>query len=166
MINYFRELKRRRPSPLRLILTGALSMELPVDPDIQFLGFVSAEDRRRLMRNAMAFIMPSAFESFSIATLEALDQQTPVLANIESQVVVSHLIKSGGGIIFCDGEGFVRSAQQLLENDTLRQEMGVRGRAYVQAHFSRPVIQRRLLDAIDSANFKLASSGSNNAATI
>lgn len=41
------------------------------DPDIRFVGFVSGVEKEELLTNAIVFVLPSCFEGFPIALLEA-----------------------------------------------------------------------------------------------
>ena len=87
LFEYFLEFKKAFPSDLRLTLTGKDDMPVPSHPDIEFLGFVSEEEKLSLMAGAKVFVMPSGNESFSIVTLEAMAQRTPVLASGKSEVL-------------------------------------------------------------------------------
>ncbi len=87
LINFFIQYQKDNPSNLRLILTGKDVMGIPSHPDIEFKGFVSSEEKFQLMAGASIFVMPSPYESFSIVTLEAMAQGTPVLVNGSCQVL-------------------------------------------------------------------------------
>ena len=149
MFDYFIEFKKRHPSTLQLKLTGVCSMKVPEHPDIHFLGFVSAEEKRQLMRDAAAFIMPSENESLSIVTLEAMAQQTPVLANANGLAVGEHIATSGGGMLFTDRATFVSALAKLTANDEdSATAMGLRARDYVLSGFSQDIIRERLINSI------------------
>src|SRR5882724_358665 len=72
LFEYFAKFKKAFPSDLRLLLTGKDDMPVPSHPDIEFLGFVSEEEKLSLMAGARVFVIPSPNESFSIVTLEAM----------------------------------------------------------------------------------------------
>ena len=148
LFDFFIEFKKRYPSDLRLKLTGVRSMQVPQHPDIEFLGFVSEEEKTRLMAGAKAFVMPSANESLSIVTLEAMAQETPVLANARGRVVAGHVAKSGGGLSYSSLDSFIAALNLLLTRDEAGQLMGSRGRAYVLEHYDHSVVRDRLFRAI------------------
>ena len=54
---------------------------------------IRKEEKLNLMSGASFFVMPSPNESFSIVTLEAMAQKTPVLASSGSEAVVEHIRK-------------------------------------------------------------------------
>jgi len=149
MFDYFLEFKKGHLSPLQLKLTGVASMQVPEHPDIDFLGFVSADEKRHLMRNASAFIMPSENESLSIVTLEAMAQETPILANANGRAVAEHITNSLGGMLFTDRETFVRALAKLTANqDDCATTMGRQAREYVITGFAKDVISQRLIESI------------------
>lgn len=50
-------------------------------PNIHYLGYVSDEDARLLLKHARALIFPSLYEGFGIPPLEALAMGTPVISS-------------------------------------------------------------------------------------
>ena len=50
-------------------------------PNIHYLGYVSDDDAKLLMKHAKAFIFPSIYEGFGIPPLEALAMGTPVISS-------------------------------------------------------------------------------------
>jgi len=59
----------------------ALAVELGIEENVEFLGYVSEERKRALLHEAGVFVMPSRQEGFGIAVLEAMATGTPVVAN-------------------------------------------------------------------------------------
>lgn len=147
-IDYFIKYKKDNPSDLKLVLTGKDVIGLPYHPDIDFRGFVTESEKLALMAGANVFVMPSPFESFSIATLEAMGQQTPVLVNQKGDVLVEHVIRSGAGLTYSDYASFSQSLNQFQGQSTLSEEMGVKGRAYVLQEFSIDAVRSKLLHAL------------------
>jgi glycosyltransferase involved in cell wall biosynthesis len=150
MFDYFLRFKKEFPSKLRLILTGQRTMPLPDDPDIEFRGFVDVEEKFRLMAGAELFMMPSRNESFSIVTLEAMGQRTPVLACAECEVLVDHLTKSRAGSLYNDYESFARSLRAMLSDKGKRGEMGRAGREYIVSRYEPEQVRKALVEAVES----------------
>ncbi|UXI67965.1 glycosyltransferase family 4 protein [Tahibacter amnicola] len=145
LIDAFLALRRERREPVQLWLTGSEGMPLPSHPDIRFLGFVDADSKSALMAGATAFVMPSALESFSIVTLEAMAQTAPVIVNARCDVLADHVTRSGGGITYSSRNGLVDAMRQALSLDTdARQAMGSSGRRYVLEHYDRTAVAQRL----------------------
>ncbi len=150
LFEYFIRFKQDYHSNLKLILVGKDDILVPAHPDIEFRGFVSAEEKFGLMRGAVALAMPSRNESFSIVTLEAMGQETPVLADAASDVIVDHVKLSGAGIAYENYEGFARAVSEMLEDKVRLAEMGARGREYVLAKYQRDTIREDLINAVEA----------------
>jgi glycosyltransferase involved in cell wall biosynthesis/SAM-dependent methyltransferase len=150
LFDYFIRFKENHPSPLRLVLTGKDDIPIPDHPEIDFLGFVGAEEKFGLMAGATVYIMPSGKESFSIVTLEAMAQRTPVLVNGASEVLADHVRQSGGGSIYQDSESFVAELSEMLADKGLRSKMGEAGREYVISRYTPERIRAALIEAVES----------------
>jgi glycosyltransferase involved in cell wall biosynthesis len=150
LFDYFLRFKKEFPSKLRLILTGQKTMSLPADADIEFLGFVGAEEKFQLMAGATIFMMPSRNESFSIVTLEAMGQRTPVLASEACEVLVDHVTQSRAGRIYGDYESFGVALNEMLSDRATRAEMGRAGRAYIISRYEHEQVRKSLVEAVES----------------
>src|SRR5207247_2040670 len=58
-----------------------LARELKLGDAVRFLGFVSEEEKRRLLRRAWAVVYPSPKEGWGISNVEAAACATPALAS-------------------------------------------------------------------------------------
>lgn len=150
LFDYFLTFKKTQPSPLRLIITGKDDIPVPQHDDIDFRGFVSEEEKFRLMSGAMLFVNPSPNESFSIVTLEAMAQNTPVLVNNASTVLADHIKDSGAGRVYSDYETFVHALTELSGNEDLLTNMAQRGRDYVLSRYQPEIVRKSLIAAIES----------------
>lgn len=150
LFDYFIRFKEEMRSPLRLVLTGTADIPVPDHPEIDFLGFVSAEEKFSLMAGAILYVMPSGKESFSIVTLEAMAQRTPVLVTSVSNVLADHVKHSGGGRIYHDYASFAAQLSELLPDQSKRSRMGELGREYVTSRYTPARIRQSLIDAVES----------------
>ncbi|MBW1690545.1 MAG: glycosyltransferase family 4 protein [Deltaproteobacteria bacterium] len=150
LIKYFLKYKKENPSELKLVFTGKDILILPTHPDILFKGFVSEEEKFRLMAGASMFIMPSPYESFSVVTLEAMAQRTPVLVNGACEVLVDHVMQSGGGMIYRDYESFSAALNELMSNQSWLSEMSSRAREYVVSRYGYHSIRKNLIEEIEA----------------
>jgi len=148
LVDYFLKYKKDHPSDLRLIFTGSDGIGLPMDPNILFKGFVSEAEKLQLMNGADIFVMPSPNESFSIVTLEAMAQRTPVLASNGSKVIVDHIKNSKGGIIYNNYDSFKDSINFMLRNKRKSISMGKNGRRYVVSNYGFKKIQKILREEV------------------
>jgi len=150
LFDYFITFKTAHPGKLRLIITGIDDIPVPVHEDIEFRGFVSAEEKFRLMAGAALFVTPSPNESFSIVTLEAMAQKTPVLVNSASEVLADHAKISEAGRAYSDYDSFAAALKEMLAVEETRAAMGERGRAYVLARYQTDRIRDTLMSAVES----------------
>jgi glycosyltransferase involved in cell wall biosynthesis len=150
LVDFFLKFKKDYPSNLRLILTGDSKIELPCNEYIEFKGNVSEEEKLELMSGASFFVMPSPNESFSIATLEAMAQKTPVLASDGSEVIIDHIKKSGGGLLYNNYESFKDGINFLLGNKREAKDIGKRGRNYVVTNYNASKISKKLREKIET----------------
>ncbi|MBN3927609.1 glycosyltransferase [Nostoc sp. NMS4] len=148
LINFFTQFKKDISSNLKLILTGKSEIEIPNHPDIDFRGFVSSEEKFQLMAGASIFVMPSPYESFSIVTLEAMAQCTPVLVNGSCQVLVEHVKRSGGGKIYHNYDEFSTVIQEMMANPNQLVEMGNLARNYVVSNYAFNSVKKNLIEMI------------------
>lgn len=77
---------------LHLILAGKLDngFVIPEQKNIEFLGFVDAQKKEELIKNAAALINPSKYESLSLIALEAMQSKTPLIVNRDSNVLKTY----------------------------------------------------------------------------
>ena len=134
LFRYFTFYKEEHPSSgnLQLLLIGKLGMEMPKDESIKYIGFVNEAEKLGAMAGAVAVVQSSRMESFSIVTLEAFSVGSPVLANGGSKVLVDHCRKSNAGFYYRDYEEFEELLHLLLDDKSLRRDLGKNGKSYVK----------------------------------
>jgi UDP-glucose:(heptosyl)LPS alpha-1,3-glucosyltransferase len=98
-----------------------------VDRRLRLLGGV--HDVRRLYAAADAFVLPTAYETFSLVTYEAAASGLPLLVTRVSGV--EELLREGlnGWFIARDASDIARRLNRLNSDPGLAQEMGARARA-------------------------------------
>lgn len=108
-------------------------------PNVRFLGHVDDDEKRRLLSEAWVAINTSVHEGLAVSFLEALACGTPLLSCVNTGFVVSRYgiytgRFEGSGM---DGiNAFRQGLQALLDDSTLRSELGENGRAWVQSTHS------------------------------
>jgi glycosyltransferase involved in cell wall biosynthesis len=146
LIDSFLAYKERCPSDLRLVLTGDKILQLEKHPDIIYEGRVDHETKYRLMKGALAFVMPSPYESFSIATLEAMGQGTPVIVNEKCEVLKDHVMNSGAGKCFLSEADFGEAIDWVREVDTSqRAELSAKAIQHVLDNYDLERVHSKLV---------------------
>jgi len=100
----------------------ALARSLEVEDRVHWLGVTS--DIKPVYELADAFVLPSAYETFSLVTFEAAASGVPILATPVSGV--RELIRDGenGFLITRDPEAIADRLQRLAADRALRAELG------------------------------------------
>lgn len=136
MFEYFFRYKEETKSDLKLVIMGKAQMEMPEDKEIHYLGFVSEEEKYAGIKGAKLLLLPSAYESLSIAVLEAMSLGTPVLVNGNCEVLKGHCEKSKGGFYYTDYKTFKTQLQKISLNDKKRDLLSENGKRYIKENYT------------------------------
>ena len=140
LYDFFVAYKARNPGPLNLVLLGQPVRPLPEHPDIIRTGFVPDAEKFDAIAGAMALVQPSYFESFSIVLMEAFAQRVPAVVQGRCDVLAGHAERSQAAFAYRGYEEFEAALDLVTTDAKLAARMGARGRAYVEANYSWPVI--------------------------
>jgi glycosyltransferase involved in cell wall biosynthesis len=134
--------------PVTLALIGTPVLEIPSHPRIRHLGFVDDRDKFDAIAAAEAIVVPSQYESLSMAALEAWALGRPVLANAACDVLVGQCLRSNAGLYYASAREFAAALDRLLADRSLAATLGRNGRAYFDRHYAWPVVERKYLDLL------------------
>lgn len=146
LVEMFRRYQEARGQDLKLVLVGSRVMKLEPRPDMLETGYLDERMKASCISGAELLVMPSPYESFSFALLEAWALGVPALVNGACAVLAGHCARSGGGLVYRDGEGFSRALESLLGDRTKRDAMGASGRRYVEQSYLWQSAEERYLD--------------------
>jgi glycosyltransferase involved in cell wall biosynthesis len=132
---------RRSSHTRELVLMGERQMRVPATRDVTLTGPVDEQMKWDALAACDVLVLPSRYESLSLAALEAWATGKPVLANARAHAVAGQIARSGGGLTY-DGEADL--ARRLDEAEPGGgAEAGRRGAAFVDEHYAWPVIEAR-----------------------
>ena len=143
LFDYYERLQQEWPDVPPLVLVGRPALEIPRDPKIIPLGFVSEEEKFTLLEGADVLLMPSRYESLSVIVLEAWAMGRPVLVNAECRVLEGQCVRSGGGLFYRGYSEFVAALRRIVGDRSLQARLGASGRRYVQAEYDWDVVEQR-----------------------
>jgi glycosyltransferase involved in cell wall biosynthesis len=150
LLVWFHELRKVDPD-IRLVFIGEgpylSEAVVSRNPGVIRLGWVSEDEKRALISDAICLAQPSLLESFSLVVMEAWLQGTPDIVHGDCPATSQHIIASGGGYACTDAVDFV-SAVEHLANRVTRKELGVRGKEYVRINYSWDAVVGRLEKAL------------------
>ena len=144
LFEYFQEYLRDGRSETTLVLAGPATISIPSHPRIRALGFVSDAVREALLAHARALVVPSPYESLSIALLEAWNHGVPALVNAECRVLEGQVRRANGGLHYRSAWGFLEGLSFLLTRDEDAAALGRQGRAYVDREYRWPTVMARV----------------------
>lgn len=140
MLKYFIGFQKKYTAyrDYKLVLIGKNSMQSKYShPNIIYTGFVSEQLKYTILKNAIAMIMPSFYESLSLVTLEAMNEKIPVIVNKKCDVLYQHILKSETGSAYDSQKSFSASLLKQI-NMTLGElhEQGLKAKRYVTENYS------------------------------
>jgi len=118
-----------------------LASEYGISDLVTFMGWLDGDAKLEFYRNARLFCMPSHFESFGIATLEAMFAGVPVVGtrvggflDLVVDGVTGYLVDPG------DPEALAACIRMLIERPTLAENLGSAAAARAHEHYSANAI--------------------------
>jgi glycosyltransferase involved in cell wall biosynthesis len=111
---------------------------------VTFLSPVLGDEKRRLMKSADCFALPSLHENFGMAIVEAMQQGLPCV--ISNNVNICSELEQGGAALVCnyDDREVFASLRKLSESSELRARMSAAA-VRVAKRFEPEVLKERYL---------------------
>jgi len=147
MFDYFIRWKQESNNPHKLVLVGQEIMPVPFHDDIIHLGYVDEDEKWAALSACDWIIVPSRFESLSMALLEGWSVTRPALVNAACAVLVEHCRKAHGGLWFNDYDEW-RIVLDGVDDET-KAMLGRQGRDYVREHYGWEQVETSYLDALN-----------------
>ncbi len=133
------------PLPRQLAYFDAVEAMAHDVPNVEMLGPVSYGEVAHLFERTKIHINTSSTEGFPNTFLQAWARRVPVVSFFDPD----HVIKRRGlGKQCCDIEEMIFSLDGLLDNASLREDIGARARAFVESEFSPRAIAARYLELL------------------
>jgi glycosyltransferase involved in cell wall biosynthesis len=128
------------PQEIALIIVGDGSMREEIAeklklllPHVYLLGRISPEKIPALLANSDIYVTTSEKENRALTIIEALASNLPILAPCAGGIPQD--VRDGwNGFLFApqDINDFINKLKMLIENPSLREEMGAKGRKYIE----------------------------------
>lgn len=114
---------------------------------VRFAGWLDGKDKAALYRDATVFCLPSQFESFGIAALEAMFHGTPVvatriggLADLVEHGTTGYLVAPN------DGQALAAALHRIVSQPWRRRQMGIAARALAHRRYAAETIAGQYVD--------------------
>jgi glycosyltransferase involved in cell wall biosynthesis len=152
VISSFKEVAKKLPDA-KLIVVGdgpmrqsweKMVLELGLNQNIEFTGFVSHEKKFELLSRCSALLVPSPYEGFPMVLLEAFAMSKPVLvADVKPYGEIVQEGIDGFMLPPHDPDRWSERIIHLLSNKNICKNMGGKGRQKVENEFNlNNVVQR------------------------
>jgi len=122
---------RKRGLPVRLVIVGPPA-NLPIGDFVDVKFSLSEKEKIKLLCRAKALLLPSAYETFSYATLEAIACGTPpvVSSTVPEEVVADGF--NGVRVGNYDARDYADALERLLRDEELWGRLSENGRKFVR----------------------------------
>jgi glycosyltransferase involved in cell wall biosynthesis len=144
LLDHFQAYADSSTDDVMLVLAGPAKMRVPEHPRITALGYVADDLRLALLAHARALIVPSPYESLSIALLEGWNYAVPAIVNARCAVLQGQVRRANGGIPYRSAEEFCEAMAYFQSHETERRAIGEQGRAYVDREYRWPIVIERV----------------------
>jgi len=149
LVAYFSKLQSAAPASRTLALIGPIGMQIASSEGVLTLGRVDERTKWNALAAATIVCVPSAYESLSLAALEAWSVGTPILANGASAVVVGQCRRANAGLWYATEAEFVQLARTSLFGHA--RTLGMNGRRYVRGHYTWAAARDALRSLVEPA---------------
>lgn len=156
LVEGYLALAAERPDSPPLVFAGRIVMPVATpDRNVQFLGYVSDEERLRLYREASMLVIASWDEGFGMPALEAMAIGLPVVAANRGSLPE---VLGDAGILVDPGDPLTMASamRRLLDDPVLRREQAAKG-VKRASDFSWDASAARLLGAFREAMSRRAA---------
>lgn len=118
---------------------------------VRILGWVSAQEKERVLQEATIFLLPSYNEGLPLAILEAMAYGLPVISTPVGGIPEAVLDNETGFLVQPGNSGDIaEKIELLLSNSELCQKVGFNARRYVMEKFEVNVILQQLVSIYES----------------
>jgi len=134
VLDYFRRRQDEYQTTEKLILVGTEVMPVAFHDNIIHLGFLAESEKWDAMAACDWLLMPSRYESLSMALLEAWSVGRPAIVNGRCDVLTNHCRMSNGGVWYSNYDEWAIALTVI--DAAAKAVLGRQGMRYVQLNYS------------------------------
>ena len=116
---------------------------------VDFTGFLSGDDKLKAFYLAKMFVLPSYFESFGMALIEAMCCGKPVVITKQVNLAPDVIEYEAGLVTGCKSSDIANAIAYLLDHPDEGVAIGKRGRQLVENRFRWDKVARDLIEVYD-----------------
>jgi glycosyltransferase involved in cell wall biosynthesis len=152
LLRAFNRVRRHFPdATLHIVGPKELTIPPELEGGVAFHGYVSREERDALFRRCCLFAMPSLWEPFGVAPLEAMVNQMPCL--VTNRWALREMVVPGqtGDLVECgDVDDLEAKLAALLSDPEALRRMGENGRQMVVNNYTWQHVIDKLIKAVSA----------------
>jgi len=123
-----------------------LVKKLDIKDSVIFTGYVTPDQKKKLLCESNALLFPSMIEGFGLVMLESWQQNRPVLAsNIPPMSDIIQHEKTGLVIDTHDEKKWAEKIIQLIKNPNISDEMGKAGNRVLKIKYNQELFYENLI---------------------
>jgi len=148
------DLARKTEPNIKLVIVGSgpqkeslqkLIIKLNLEKNVEFKGYVSSEEKEKLIGNSNALVFPSLYEGFGLVILEAYAQNKPVIVLNKRPM---------SDIVFHDETGYVLESKEeewaqyllyLINNTQESERMGKNGNRLFKTEYNPDMMYEKII---------------------
>lgn len=154
VIKSLKILKKSYPE-ISLIIAGGgpqkkileeLTAKLDLRDNVQFKGYISEEEKQRLLCTSQALVFPSLIEGFGLVILEAFTCKKPVLvSNVRPLSDIVEDKVTGFVVSPHDENEWAKAIEKIVQYPEMAQKMGNAGHQVLENKYSVQTMQHKIL---------------------
>jgi glycosyltransferase involved in cell wall biosynthesis len=123
-----------------------LTNKLNINDNISFIGYVTSEQKKKILSESNALLFPSLIEGFGLVMLEAFQQNRPVItSDIPPMSDIIQNNQTGLVVDPHDENKWADSIIALIKNPEISNKMGKQGNQTLQAKYNQNIFYDKLI---------------------
>ena len=123
-----------------------LTNKLDINDNITFTGYVTSEQKKKILSESNALLFPSLIEGFGLVMLEAFQQNRPVItSDIPPMSDIIQNNQTGLVVDPHDENKWADSIIALIKNPEISNKMGKQGNQTLQAKYNQKIFYDKLI---------------------
>jgi glycosyltransferase involved in cell wall biosynthesis len=144
---------RARGIPCQFVLIGPDEDGVPLDGGVvRYLGALSRAELLDAFDACDVFVLPSSYESFGLAFLEAWMRRKPVVGHARADSVRELIEVGRDGEVVSNAQDLSLVLERLLGDRTLRERLGGQGYDKVRSRYTWQHVIQRGLDVLEEVS--------------
>ena len=123
-----------------------LTNKLNINDNISFIGYVTSEQKKKILSESNALLFPSLIEGFGLVMLEAFQQNRPVItSDIPPMSDIIQNNQTGLVVDPHDENKWADSIIELIKNPQMADKMGKQGNQTLQAKYNQKIFYEKVI---------------------